>query len=332
LAISENLVNTFNTIYSDLEEIRNDLDSSISATVDEINLLASQISDLNDNIGSIEAAGQNANDYRDERDQLLKELSEFIDFTSSEGSDGKVTVTVTDAAGTGTFDLVGNPASGTLSVADINGDGHYEVEWSNDPGSDILPQLSGGKLTGWYEVRDVYIPDYLTRLESLAETIRTEVNAEHSAGFGLDGSQNAFFVPTAGSGILAAGTFAVNPAIVADVNLIAAGDTSSYGDNLTAIDIANLQNAFTMSAGTATFDDFYGSLVGDVGIEVKEAGLSYEHQFSMSAQLDNYRESISGVSLDEEMVNLVKFQHAYDAAAKLITIVDELLATLINSV
>ena len=163
----------------------------------------------------------------------------------------------------------------------------------------------------------------------MATSLRDQVNTEHIAGFGLDGTQNNFFDPL---GTLADGTFAVNSAIISNVAKIAAGDTSNYGDNQTAISIANLQNTLTMSTNTATFDDYYNSIVSDVGIDVEDAKLNYEHQYSMAAQLDNYRESISGVSLDEEMVNLIKFQHAYNAAAKLITTVDELMETLIASI
>jgi len=324
LAKSENLTNTFNTIYSDLVGIQNDLDSGISAIVSEINLLAKEIEDLNDKILLIEATNQNANDYRDERDQLLKNISELIDFTSSEASDGRVTITLGDGN-----DLVGNPAYGTLIATDSDGDGFLDVEWSSASGTMINANISKGKLKGLFETRDVIIDDMLTRLNTLAASIRDEVNAEHIAGYGLDGTQNNFFDP---AGTLTDATFSVNPSISANVNKIAAGDTSAAGDNRTALDIATLQNTFTMSTNTSTFDDYYSSLVSDVGIEVREASQKYEHQNSMAAQLDNYRESISGVSLDEEMVNLIRFQHAYNAAAKLITIVDELLETLIRSV
>ncbi len=336
LSKSQNLVTSLNTSYSDLSEIQNDLDQSVTVAVDEINLMASEIDDLNDKIVFIEAKGQDANDYKDERDRILKELANLIDFTSAEGSDGRVTVSITDAAGTGTFDLVGNPADGTLVVADRDSDGHNEVEWSNDPGgpgtNDILPQLSGGKLKGWYEVRDVIIPDYKTKLDNLAIGLTTEVNAEHRPpplgnGYGLDGTQNFFFVD---GGTLAAGTFAINPTVEGDVNKIAAGNTADYGDNTNAVEIANLQHSLSMSG--ATFDDYYNAIVSEVGVKVLESINSYDYQDSMAAHLDNYRESISGVSIDEEMVNLVRFQHAYEAAAKLIVAVDEMLDTVIRMI
>ena len=85
-----------------------------------------------------------------------------------------------------------------------------------------------------------------------------------------------------------------------------------------------------MGGGTATYDDFYRALVTDVGNQVQTAVGYAEHQGVMVTSLENYRDSISGVSLDEEMLNLIKFQHAYDAAAKLISTVDEMIDTIMN--
>lgn len=331
LAKSQDLVNTLNTTSSDLNEIQDDLDQSISVAVDEINLMASQIDDLNGKIESIEASGQDANDYRDERDRILKELANLIDFSSTEGPDGRVTVSIRDAAaGTGTFDLVGTPSvSRTLQVV-TRADGHYGVEWS-DAAGDILDNLTGGKLNGWDEVRDVSIEAYLGDLDSLAANLITEVNGVHALGYGLDGNNGrAFFSGSDASDI------SVDAAISGNVNFIAAarpavGWSGEVGDNTNAIAIANLQHALSMG-GTATFDDYYNSIVSDVGIKVQESVNSYDYQDSMAAHLDNYRESISGVSIDEEMVNLVRFQHAYEAAAKLIVAIDEMLETLIRMV
>jgi len=122
----------------------------------------------------------------------------------------------------------------------------------------------------------------------------------------------------------------VASAISGDVNKIAASGTASGvpGDNSNAISIANLQNTLTMNGNTDTFDDYYNSVVSSVGREVQQANSRYDHQYSMVAYLGNYRESISGVSLDEEMLNMLQFESAYEAAAKLISKVDEMLQTL----
>jgi flagellar hook-associated protein 1 FlgK len=126
----------------------------------------------------------------------------------------------------------------------------------------------------------------------------------------------------------------VNVAISTNLDLIAASSTSAGipGNNDQAIAIANLQHALTMNGNSSTFEDSYNSLVSKVGGDVQNANAYYNHQFDMVVQLENRRESISGVSLDEEMINLIKFQTAYDAAAKLISTADELLQTVLNMV
>ena len=323
LAKSEIMTETFNKISSDLNQLQNDLDSNIEGTVIEINTIAGEISDLNFKIGDIEKSGQNANDLRDKRDLYLKELSSMIDISSFEGNDGQVTVSV----GSGT-PLVQPPYAFSLSTA-TNASGHENVLWVNRDGStiDITNDISGGKLKGWIDVRDVTIENYKTSLDNLASSMITEVNNLHTGGFDLNSVAGVnFFTGSLASDI------SVNPVIVGDVNLIAASGTGAPGDNSNAIAIANLQNSLLMSGGTSTYDDFYNSLVSDVGIAVRSAQVNYDHQTAMVSSLDNYRESIAGVSLDEEMVNLVKFQHAYDAAAKLISAVDEMMNTVMNMV
>jgi len=96
--------------------------------------------------------------------------------------------------------------------------------------------------------------------------------------------------------------------------------------------VVDIQGKLVMSGNTSTMDDFYNSLVSDAGRLVSRASANAEHQSTVSLQLETYREEISGVSLDEEMVNLVQFQSAYAAAAKLVTAADEMLQTVINMV
>ena len=322
---SEILSNTFKKIYSDLQQIERDTDENIKGTIKEINLITDQIADLNQQISQIEVTGQHANDLRDRRDLLTNELSSMIDINTSEGGNGEIHVSVS-----GGRPLVQGNSSWKLST-ETNGSGLQDVVWLDGSGNstNITNGISGGKLKGWVEARDVSIPGYLSRLDDLAATLISEVNTLHQSGFDLNSNLGeVFFTGTSASDI------AVNPNLVNDVNRIAASGTAAGvpGDNTMALAIADLQVALTMSGGTATFDDYYNSVVSDVGNDVQTASTNFDHQTSMVTQLNNYRESISGVSLDEEMINLIKFQHAYDAAAKLITTVDELLNTVINMV
>ena len=322
---SQVLATTFNYLSSDLSQSRQDLDLAIQATVADINRLSEQLADLNEKIISSEAGSLSANDYRDQRDLVLKELSELIDTNTFEDANGAVSVLVANGR-----PLVTAGQFWQLST-ETNAVGLQDVVWVDHAGNttNITTDISGGKLKGYLEVRDGIIVDYINRLDTLAQTLMTDVNSAHQSGFALDGSAGEVFF--AGTG---AADLEVNPNIVGNPVLVAAAADALTvpGDNRKAIEIANLQYQLVMSANTVTYNDYYSSLVRDAGNEVLISDAYYNHQSDMMAQLENQRESVSGVSLDEEMINLIKFQNAYTAAAKLITTADEMMQTILQMV
>ncbi len=331
---SQTLARTFNNMATNLRQIQEDYDTNISGTVGEINGIAAQIADLNHKISQVEVAGQNSNDYRDQRDLLLKDLSGLINVTTFENDVGQVTVLVGNGK-----PLVQSPYSWQLGTQ-TNASGLQDVVWLERDGTptDITGAIEGGNLKGWIDVRDVYATDYLNRLDTLAQSIVSEVNTLHQSGFGLTIDPMSGSAITGQDFFVASGTtaadMAVNPDILNDVNRIAAATTAATvpGDNRNAVAIAALQSQNILSGGQATFNDFYSGLVGSVGSDVRNASANHDYESAMVTQLENYRESVSGVSLDEEMINLVKFQHAYEAAARVITTVDEMLNTVLNMV
>jgi flagellar hook-associated protein 1 FlgK len=316
----------FQEKYKYLDRIQEDMDSAITSGVEEINSMASQITNLNDSIVKMEMNGATANDLRDQRDELMKQLSEKINFTASEDSAGRMTLTLGDGNA-----LVGIPAFGKLTTA-VGASGYKDVVWDSAPLTPINASISAGNLKGWMEVRDSLVPGYKDSLDSLAKQIIDEVNVIHAAGQGLDGSTgNAFFSGNSAS------TIQVNTDILADVNKIAAADGAVLpelirGDNTQAIAIAELQNKLTMDGNSVTFDKYFNALISQAGGDVQNASLKLERHTITVDEMNNYRESVSGVSLDEEMVNLVKFQHGYSAAAKLIDTVKQMMDTVINMV
>jgi flagellar hook-associated protein 1 FlgK len=325
LSDSQNLTDTFNKLSYDLTELRKDADLSISATVEQINPLTEQIADLNLKIEKAESGGaHNANDYRDKRDLLVKELSNLIDVQSFEDGDGYMHIYTANGK-----TLVDRSFSWDLETAD-NGSGYLGVYWVDSQGvqDEITSTISGGKLKGWIEARDTIVPDYLNRLDTLSSEIINQVNTQHRLGYSLDGTttNQDFFTGTT------AVDMAVDSAIESDVNLIAAASTaaSAPGDETNALAIVNLQHGLFVSG--STFDNYYGSIISDVGSNVVQSTTYHDHQETMLSTLENYREEVSGVSLDEEMVNLVQFQSAYQAAAKIISTVDEMLDSLMTIV
>ena len=323
LAKSDFLANSFNQMASGLVRQQVELDFSIAGAVGEINQIAAQLADLNRKIGEIEIGGQNANDLHDQQALLIKELSAFIDFDTFADDYGRVSILVGDGR-----PLVQGYTAAQLTTQ-TNAQGHLDIYWTDPGGSafDITASVTAGRLGGWLEARDVEIVDFLSRMDTLAQSIITEVNALHTAGFDLQAiAGEALFTGTA------AADMAVNTAVAGDTNRIATATTAAGapGDGGNAVAIYDLQHSLTMGSGTATFDDYYRALVTDIGSAVQAATTFHNHQSTVAQSLDNYRESISGVSLEEEMVNLIKFQHAFDAAAKLVTAVDDMIDTVMN--
>jgi len=323
LAKSDFLAVSFNQMAAGLVRQQVELDVSITAAAEEINRIASQVANLNRKISEIEMSGQTAGDLRDQQAMLLKDLAVLVQFDSFEDDMGRMSVLVGD----------GRPLvqgyNATQLTLQTNAQGHLDIFWTDQSGNsfDITAQVNSGRLGGWLEARDVEIVDYLSRIDTLAQNIINEVNGLHTAGFDLQANPGEVFFT--GS---SAADIALNVNIAADTNLIAAATTATGvpGDSGNAISIAGLQHTLTMAGGTTTFDDFYRALVTDVGSAVNAATIYHNHQTSITESLDNLRESISGVSLEEEMVNLIKFQHAFDAAAKLVTTVDDMLDTVMN--
>jgi len=320
----ETLAANFQRTYNDLCEIQDEMNSGVVQAIDAINLKAREIADINEKIVRVEAGGVNANDYRDSRDMLVKELSRMIDVAVHEQEGGAVVITLADGnrlvEGTSSFALT------TLK----NTSGLDDAAWASNPTVSINASISGGTLKGCLEVRDTAIEGYKTDLADLAEGIKTAVNTLHRNGYGLDGATgNNFF-----SGRLSQNDFELSAVISENVNKIAAsaGLTGLPGDGANAAAVAELQYALTMDGHSATFDEHYSSLVSRVGLDVQRACAGYDQQEAMLSYLENRRESISGVSLDEEMINMLQFETAYEAAAKLINTVDEMLETLMSIV
>ena len=313
------LANALNHCYEQLNQLRTDLDDNIEIKVDEINNIARQISGLNEQIIKVEVTGDQANDLRDKRDLLLDQLSKIIDFTATESQRG-VIIYIQGRPLVVETDIVE-----LTTVANPLNDGLLDVVWSDNLAA---VGIRDGELYGLLDSRDTKAPYYMNQLDLLTGNLITEMNALHSAGFGLDSglgapTGNGFFSGTGASDI------AVNSAL-SNLNLIAASQGGEAGDGMNALTIAQLKNALTMGGGTASFGDFYKSIISTLGVESQEASRMADNQQLLVEQVTRRKEAVSGVSLDEEVVNMLKYQRGYEAASRLLTVLDEMLDRIIN--
>jgi flagellar hook-associated protein 1 FlgK len=324
---SQALAKDFNRVDKQLTGVQNDIDGQIMSHIDQVNQYTKEIASLNEKIQSVEMQGIPANDDRDRRDLLLKKLGEKINITFAEGTDTQVTVTAGKTAL-----LVSGFESNDLKCYTTGERDRLEIffKGTSSPRK-ITEQITGGVIGGGLEVRDHIIEDAKLATDKMAYTLAKEVNRAHIEGYDRNGKKGILFfeMPERVSGAAAAMT--VNETILRDPGKISAGmRLNAPSDNSVANVVTSLQNHQLMDDGGATLDDYYNSQVGKIGVVAQRAMKTQEAQKSIVAQLTNIRESISGVSLDEETTKMIEFQKAYDASARLIRTSDELFDTVLN--
>jgi len=204
---------------------------------------------------------------------------------------------------------------------------------------DIQHHVKGGELRGYMEARDDRILSYLDYFDTLVYRFVTETNAVHYGGHGAGvnslATGNALFDPLTGpSG--AARTFGVSDVIMKNPSLLAAaiddgrGRSRGEGDGANALRMAQLKHAKIMASGTSTFNEHYEAFVGRLGAETQRADSMSRNQKHLVEQIDLQRQSVMGVNIDEEMMDIVRFQQAFNAMARFITTTDEMLDRIIN--
>src|SRR5687768_8990773 len=261
----EGLAAAFSNMAGRLGAARLDADRQARGTVDDINALIEQIAALNVSIGGASAQEKSLH-ARDEQFALVRQLSEQIDIHVLDRPEGGVDISV----GNGRPVVVGH-TSYAIAVQSTAPAGYAALSVT---GVDITAEITAGRLGGFLQVRDVNIPDYTTRLDTLAFAVATEVNALHAAGFDQTGAAGgAFFAfSTAPVGSVgAAAALIVRAAVAADSRLVAAGGSAAPGDNAAARSIADLRQANVLNGGTATLSDGWGQIVYRVARDTKSA-------------------------------------------------------------
>jgi flagellar hook-associated protein 1 FlgK len=309
--------------------LRTELLTRAEGVTAQINRAAEHIAQLNRQIADAESRGSDAADLKDSRTQALLGLSELVDVHTLTDDDGGLVI---QASGT-TLVEGGNARSLSIGVAP---DGTMQVFAARSGGAptEVTRFLTGGELAGIRDARDVDAVAVLGRLDQLAFDVASAVNAQHASGFGLDGvtGRNLFSVSATVSG--AARSLTVDPALVDNPNALAAAGAAADlpGGSDNALALSGLSTQKIATGGTRTASEAYSDLAGDLGMRKQNAAMESETKTAIRSQILAMREETSGVSLDEEMVQLTKFQRAYEAAARVLTTADELMAELIARV
>lgn len=297
-----------------MADIRADANTRLEASIGEINDLSKQIAQLNQRIIEVRATVDPASDLSDQRDLALDRLAQLTDMRTIEHEDGHIDVFVGGRA------LVQGVKSSAINlVPDTTNQNFYDLQWASD-GTEV--QFQSGEVGGLLHQRDVDLPARMADLNTLMWQVIADVNAVHATGYALDGvtTGTAFFTGTDATDI------AVNAAVEANLGLVAAATaTGATGDGSGALAISDLQRATNLTGGSQTYEAYFNGMLTRLGVSVRDASGIAAAQGATIAHLEQLRSSVSGVSLDEEMVAMVQFQKGYEAAAKVISTIDEML-------
>lgn len=308
-----------------LAAARQEANARVGATVEEINALASRISALNESIAA-EGVGSAGLHLADEQGELVRQLAGLTDIRVLARPGGGVDIDIAGGhplvVGNTAYSLEGTP-SGPDGILQITVDG-----------ADITQEISSGELGGLLIARDSRIPEYIARLDEQAFELAETINTIHADGFDLDGNtgQDFFAFTSAITGPAgAASALVLDAAIAADPRRIAAADTAVPGGNAVARELADARDLRVLDGGTATLNEAWGALVFRVGRDVQAARQESATLGDVVRQVETLRDQVSGVSLDEEAVQLLKFQRAFEANARFFSVIDQTLDTLFNA-
>ena len=320
---SESLADAFRDMAQRIALAQRDTDQQVSSAVQDVNDLSARIAKINETIGRTGEAAGGILHLQDEQAVLVRQLSEIVDVDVLQRADGGVDITI----GNGRALVIGENDY-ALESSVVSGVAHVF-----SAGVDITSEISAGKVGGLIYARDVLLPGYQASLDTLAHEFVTQVNTLHAAGVGADGGtgRNLFtFSPAIVGSAGAATAITVDPAVAADADLLAAaGSGAPVGDNTTARDLAALRHT-RVFGGSATLHDTWGQLVYRAGRDSQSARHEQGSREEIVNQVDALRDQVSGVSLDEEAVNLLKYQKAYEANARFFRAIDTTLDTLLG--
>ncbi|MGM0587734.1 MAG: flagellar hook-associated protein FlgK [Bacteroidota bacterium] len=315
---SQNLAETFNRLDRNLNQVKERIGDTTETLVTKVNQLLKEIASLDRDITSGEGEGQSSNNKAlDLRTRKLNELSELVDTSITIDENKSATVSV------GGLVLVQNGQARTLE-AEINPS--LDINRIRIEGSKVLNNI-GGRLGATIESFTEDVGAYSDRLDNLAKTIVEEVNNIHSSGYTLN---NTTGLDLFDAGNTTAESISVNSQVSSDPdNVAASSQPNEPGNAEKALALADLRNDDTVFSGQ-TFSEFAVNMSTSIGSELNAAASQLETTSSAQTLLENQQESVAGVNIDEELTNLIQYQNAYQASARVLSTARQMFDSLLT--
>lgn len=316
------LTSAFHSTRARLVEIRGQADQEVRATVNTVNDLAEKVADLNKQIRIAENNGITSSDLVDQRAEHINQIAELTGARSTTNADGTITLTLGDGQA-----LVYGDQAAKLTATDTPPDGLAALSID---GQSVV--IGDGKLRGLQNAIGG-IGGQIQTLDDLAASVAGRVNTLHATGADLNGNAGGAFFATPASGTVTAENIDLAAAIKANPNrVVAAASGAGGGDGSIARGLAELLSDTTSVVGSTTgsYANIFAALVSSAGAAVKTADDELATQAAILAQTQAQRDSVSGVSLDEEAISLLQYQKAYEAAARFLRVADEMTQTILQ--
>lgn len=317
LTAANTLASVFNSAANQLEQVTSGLNQQVGSIVGQINALTSTIASLNQQLGGANPDA-NTGALEDQRQLAITQLSQYVGLNQMKTEGNGITLTTSNGAV-----LVSGSQSFAMSTTQIAGTAHV-LAGAN--ATDVTSGLSGGQLGGILQARDQKLPAYASALDNLTFGIGTAINQQNELGMDGNGNpgQAIFSLPSTAAGAAVSIQVATNdPAAIAAA---AVGEGSAGNGN--AIAMADLSTANLSGGQTAS--GLLASFLGQIGNDTAGATAESTAQQATLTQLTSRRNAFSGVSLDEEAANLTQYQRSYEAAAKVFSIVNSIMASALN--
>jgi len=329
LGSAQALATSFNQTASAISSARTGLDAAIQGKVTEVNAAANALADLNKQIQISKSAGGESNDLLDARQTAVDNLATLTGATPYTDGAGNISMALPG----GTALVVGGSAGQFSAVPDPSNDGLLKLQLNRADGSpptDWNGSSLGGTMGGLFGARDGALKTAADSVDSLAFDMGTALNTVQQNGFDMDGNAGVAIFQLGATSSGAAAQISVNPAVAANGRLLAAATTTpaASGDNTNALAMIGTQSQALPSGSNpvATIQ----TIVTAFGTSSAQAQALASHDGAMASNLQTLRDSTSGVSIDEEMVNLTKAQKAYEAIAKVIATASQMMDTLMS--
>jgi flagellar hook-associated protein 1 FlgK len=317
LTAANSLAAAFNSASNQLTQVSTSLSQRVTGDVSQVNSLTKTIASLNTQITALSPSAD-AGTLEDQRQQAIAQLSKLVGLDQISTENNGITLTTSGGAV-----LVSGSQSFALSTTQVGGTTHI---LGGVGGQDVTSNLTGGDLGGVLQARDQLLPGYQSALDNLAFAVGTQVNQQNALGVDGNGNPGAALFSLPGAATGAAALIQISTSDPKAVAAAGAGEGSAGNTNASAL--ANLSSANIVNGQTAS--GFLASFLGQIGSDTASAMTDNSAQQATLTQLTTQRDSLSGVSLDEEASNLTRYQRAYQAASQVFNIANSIMASAIN--